>query len=156
MKYGICNTMSFFLLLKWCQYTDISIVQFWLQRNSFLEELISLLFFWEMKAIPSVSVQCRLESRQHIGFKQDRENGTAQMHASKRTLECLVWETDTPQVLNWQLCSIVYAKQEFRRSLWRTDCVVGPMSRTSKKSWQIIMGRIGNLDTGRLMIRQKC
>ncbi len=26
----------FFLLLKWCQYADISIVQFWLQRNSFL------------------------------------------------------------------------------------------------------------------------
>jgi len=50
-----------------------------------------------MKAIPSVSVQYRHESRPHTGFKRDREKWMAQMHGSKS----LDWETDTPQVLNW-------------------------------------------------------
>lgn len=74
----------------------------------------------------SICVEYRLESRPHTGFKQDREKWTAQMHGSKRTTECLVWETDTPQVLNWQLCSIVYAKHQFYLKRWKADFGCGP------------------------------
>ena len=105
------------------------------QKQIHFLKLVSLFLLWEIKLIPCEKLPRTWRSRTTLcttPFTEQRklaltriERGVggpgAQLSKRTSTLQCLIWETDASQVLNWQLHWIVPAKHQSQRQRWRCD-----------------------------------
>ena len=107
----------------------------WPETKGFLLKLVSPFLFWERKANPCEKLPRNWRS--HITLcttpfteqlklsltRIERGEGGPGAQLSKRTstFECLVWETDASQVLNWQLHEMVPAKHQSLCQQWIDD-----------------------------------